>query len=222
MLSKHVSICIALSLATAGAFAAPSWNLAGDYLEDTNPNGQWTYGQTSGGTFSALAWNAATSSYGIAAAGETFIYQNTRGYYDFGIDPGKVSLEADWGNPAVRWIAPSSGSYTFAVAIGGSTAGGPGGFGNNFASYAGLTIDGVDRAANSFAGNVKAWSFTEFLGAGAVVVAFVTNPGYANGGNTQTEMAISMIPEPSSIVLMGLGLGALLLRGRRGEAFERL
>jgi hypothetical protein len=194
---------------------ATGWNLARDYLDNANPNGQWSYGQELGGAFSLLAWNAGTSSYGVAEEGQVFVYKNTTGVSDFGIDTGKVSLESDWGNAAVRWIAPSAGDYAIAVAIGGSTAAGLGGFGNNFAEYAALVIDGAERASDSFIDNVERWSFTQFLDAGSSVVAFVSNPGFASGGNTQTDIAISTVPEPSSAVLFGLGFGLLWYRQKK-------
>ena len=200
--------------------SATAWNLAADYLPDANPNGQWSYGQVMAGTgaFSSLPWNAATDSYGVAAAGEVFIYKNMTGVSDFGIGAGMVSLQSDWGNAAVRWIAPSSGAYTFTIMIGGSTASGAGGYGNNFAQYATLSIDGVVRSADSFSNNVKQWNLTELLGVGSIVVASVVNQGFADGGNTQTEISISAVPEPASAVLLGLGIGLLIFMRRRSAA----
>ena len=142
---------------------------------------------------------------------ETFIYQNQAAVLDFGIAPGKVSLESDWGNAAVRWTAPSTGTYAFTVAVGGTLASGPGGFGNNFAQYAGVKVNGADAAADSFAGNLKQWAFTVSLLAGATVDTFVRNPGFAAGGNTQTEISISVVPEPADGLLLALGFGVVLL-----------
>jgi len=208
---RSLSCSLVLATAAVSASAASSWDLAGDYAEATNPNGAWTYGQIPGGTFSALAWNAGTNSYGIAAVGETFIYKNT-GVYDYGIATGKVSLESDWGDAAVRWTAPSAGAYAFTIAVGGSTAGGPGGTGNNFASQAGVRVNGIAQAQDSFASNIKSWSFTVSLAAGGTVDTFVLNPGFAGSGNTQTEISVSAVPEPVSALLLALGLGGLALR----------
>lgn len=215
---KTLSIVLASAVSVATASASPSWDLATDYADATNPNGAWTYGEIPGGAFSALAWNAGTSSYGVAAVGETFIYRRDEAGTDFGIAQGKVSLEADWGDPAVRWTAPAVGAYIFTIAVGGTTASGPGGFGNNFATYAGVRVNGLDQVANAFAGNVKSWSFTTTLAAGGTVDTFVLNPGFAAGGNTQTDVSVSAVPEPAGALLLALGIGGLALhRFQRGR-----
>lgn len=215
-----VTILAAVSAQASPVSAgATAWNLAGDYLADMNPNGPWSYGQvSSSGAFSLLSWNADTDSYGVAAPGEVFVYQNTTGVSDFGIGAGKVSLQSDWGNAAVRWIAPSSGTYAFTIDVGGSTSSGPNGFGNMFAQYAVLTIDGAERASDLFADNVKQWNFTAFLDAGSIVVASVMNPGFAAGGNTQTDISISTVPEPASSLLLGVGFALLICLRKRSAA----
>lgn len=216
---RTVSLLLA-STTLATAASATSWDLAADYAADTNPNGAWTYGEIPNGTFSALAWNAGTASYGVAAVGQAFLYKRTAAGTDFGIGEGKVSLEADWGDPAVRWTAPTTGTYTFSIAVGGTTANGPGGFGNNFATYAGVQVNGMVRTENSFIGNVKSWSFTATLNAGDLVDTYVLNPGFASGGNTQTEILVSSVPEPASLWLLALGIGGLALRRHHGRKVE--
>ena len=212
---KSFSCALVLATAALSASAATSWSLSDDYAEATNPNGSWTYGSLPGGTFTALAWNSSTSSYGIAAAGQTFIYKNTSGTFAFGIDAGQVSLEADWGNPDVRWTALSAGTYSFSIAVGGSQAAGGGGTGNNFVAEAGVRVNGVDPAQDSFASNVKSWNFTVTLSAGDTVDTFVLNPGFAASGNTQTKILVSAVPEPASALMLALGLGGLAAMRRR-------
>jgi len=217
---KTLSTVLAGATLAASASAA-SWDLATDYAPPTNPNGAWTYGEIPGGSFSALAWNAGTGSYGNGVLGQAFIYKRTSAGTDYGIGQGKVSLEADWGDPAVRWTAPTAGDYTFTIAVGGSTASGPGGYGNNYATHAGVAVNGITQAADAFVGNVKTWSFTATLAAGGTVDTYVLNPGSANGGNTQTEISVSSVPEPASALLLALGIGGLALR-RFGRGASQL
>jgi len=225
MFRKHLAVPMGLALATMSAVAAPDWDLATDYLTNTNPNGVWQYGEVTASpanTFSTLAWNAGTSSYGVAAANNTFIYQNTSGSFAFGISNGKISLESDWGNAAVRWTAPAAGMYAFSIVVGGSLMTGGGGYGNNFADLAGVKINGVDEAfdsqTNTPTDKFTQWSFTVALGAGGTVDTFVLNPGPPNGGNTQTEISVTAVPEPSTTLLLAMGVGALAMRFRRKTA----
>ena len=115
----------------------------------------------------------------------------------------------------MRWTAPAAGIYQFDIAVGGSTAPGPNGFGNNFATYGGVKVNGVNQIEDLFAANVKSWTFSVALALGETVDAFVLNPGFANGGNTQTEFAVTAVPEPATALLLGLGCVAVLVRARR-------
>lgn len=219
----RLALILAIATLSASAHAvvqvpAAAWSLAGDYQEAQNPNGAWQYGQMAGGSFQALAWNASTSSYGVAAAGNAFVYKRTAPGADFGIASGQVSLESDWGTAAVRWTAPAAGSYAFSVDIGGSLMSGPGGYGNNFALLSQILVDGVSVAPSSSIDGangtfkLQSWQFTRALQAGATVDTFVVNPGYASGGNTQTLIGITAaVPEPASAAL--LLTGALVLGG---------
>jgi hypothetical protein len=202
------------------AAQATSWDLASQYSPVT-PTAPWSYGSvlSDGSGFTSLAWDAATSTYGVGLANSgAFVYKNVFGGAAYGVANGQVSLESDWGDAAVQWTAPSTGVYNIVAAIGGTqaTEGTPAvgyGTGNAFAQYAGLSVNGV-RQTGSFSDNVKSWDLTDIsLLAGQTIEAYVINPGGPGSGNTQTELTISQVPDGGLTGgLLGgalLGLGAL-------------
>jgi len=228
-----IVVCISMLIGLLGssAYATGSWSLVGDWnanLSHANPNGAWSYGQVVGGVFSTQPWSSVVADntpgyFGVPGnyAAGAFVYQNTASWANYGVNPGQISLESDWGSAAVRWTAPSTGDYDIAVAIGGTTAieAGPQGvdygFGNNFAYNAGLNING-NTTAGSFSGNVMSWDIDDvLLHAGQSVTAYVINPGYADGGNTQTTFTVTSVPEPTTMIagaLLLLPFGASTLR----------
>jgi len=178
-----------------------TWDLTADWNPPANPNGAWSYGEISGGVFTPLAWvggnTSGSTDYAYGSASGGFVYQNTNAVTFDDIDPGQISLESDWGSAAVRWTAPTAGAYNLTVSIGGSTQPGAGGYGNNFASDAALNINGVSQSASAFLNNVMSWNLTGVvLNAGTTVDAFVTNPGYANGGNTEVTFTVNLTGAP--------------------------
>ena len=211
-LLQRMSIIGAFALAL-GAHGQ-TWDLEGNWAPPANPNGAWQYGQVVGGTFSQLAWTGA--SYGVPGVG-AFIYQNNNAVLMYGVQPGDVTLESDWGNAAAQWTAPTSGQYSFTINIGGSLQNVNGGYGNNFAQDSLVSVNGALVGANSSLDNGSvnemSWSFTRTLTAGSTVDAYVVNPGYANGGNNDTHFTVQSVPEPAPFA--ALGLGALFVLRRR-------
>jgi hypothetical protein len=193
------------------ACAGASWDLAGDWNPPANPNGAWAYGNYgSSNSFVYLTFvtngvdGGAEGGY-LPADGEYydggFIYENLVGSAAYGINPGQVSLECNWGTPVARWTAPASGSYNISVSIGGTTQQEGPGFGNNFAQFAGLNINLVLQTG-SYADNVVSWTFSNIsLNAGTTVDAYVPYQGYADGGDTQAIFHIDAVGASGAPVL---------------------
>ena len=209
---KHL-IAAVLGAILSQQYANASWDLTADWNPPANPNVAWSYGEISGagGSFTALAWVPGNYPNAVGLYGSlsgAFVYQNSAATPYYGIAPGQISIESDFGSAAVQWTAPATGNYNIAVTMGGTTAweNGPG-YGNNFAQYAGLDINGNIQTPSSFVNNVMSWDINGVaLTAGAAVDAYVINPGYANCGNTETTFRVTAVPEPTTLVA-----GALLL-----------
>ena len=182
----------------SSAHAGASWDLAGDWNPPANPNGAWSYGDYDGGSFVSVPYLVDPNIGGAGCYSPSqpngFIYLNLTGSAAYGIAPGQISLEADDGTPVARWTAPASDLYNISVMIGGTTLSEGGGYGNNFAQFAGLNINMVGQTNFSFIDNVKSWTFSNvWLNAGATVDAYVACPGYANGGNTETIFHVDAV-----------------------------
>ena len=208
---EQFAISLLMSVAlTCGssAYAGASWDLAGDWNPPANPNGAWTYGDYDSNALVNLTYMSndvgGAGAYLPVGGGATdgFIYKNLTGGLAYGIYPGQVSLESDWGTAVARWTAPTSGFYDISVLIGGTTVTEGGGYGNNFAQDAGLNINMVGQTADSFDNNVKSWTFANILlSAGTTVDAYVAYPGFANGGNTQTSFHVDAVAQPPLLTI---------------------
>jgi hypothetical protein len=206
MKSAHaLTISISLVLASS-AYAGTSWDLEGDWAPPANPNGAWSYGQYVSGSFQALPWDSTDDLYDNGSTNNGFVYRNNTGSAEYGLAPGAVSMESNWGTPVVRWTAPTSGMYDIGVEIGGTENNEGPGYGNHFASYSGLKINGAAQGDTSFANNVKTWTLNSvFLAGGSAVDAYVPYEGFG-GGDNQTFFHVAAVPEPAPFAIVGLGL----------------
>jgi PEP-CTERM motif len=237
MTIKQASLLSFVLVLTSAANAqdATKWLLSRDWSPPANPNGAWSYGEYIGGTltgkvgtplaggsFFAENWNKAGNYYGDDADAKGHytggvVYKNTTNKAAFGIGTGEISLESDWGTAAVRWTAPTTGTYFFEAQIGGQLGPANGAFGNSFVEYAGVNINGTALAPTSSL--MTATSSKQVFRAkdlslkrGSTIDAYVANPGGitpANGGNTQLRMYVFEVPAPEPAAFIGLGLGVL-------------
>ena len=67
-----------------------------------NPNGAWSYGEYLSGSFVNLAYTNGAYYYNGTAQDGGFIYMNTGSGLAYGIEPGQVSVESDWGTAVAR------------------------------------------------------------------------------------------------------------------------
>ncbi|MGA9451657.1 MAG: hypothetical protein WBW41_10010 [Verrucomicrobiia bacterium] len=102
---KLIQICMLGAVLAFGwsAYAGESWDLAGDWNPPANPNGAWTYGDYDSGSFTNLTYmtNGVDGVEGgyLPVGGDGFIYKNLTGSAAYGIGPGQVSLESNYGTP---------------------------------------------------------------------------------------------------------------------------
>ena len=179
-----------------------SWSLKNDFSFTANPNRQWAYGYGVGSSFVISSYVSTfgsadySTNYWFDSAGSPSVGKCTQSYATYGIDPGEVTLESDWGVPTVRWTAPFTATFTVLVQFGGTTAFQGVGFGNVNANLAGVQVNNVEQLYVSFIDNVKTFSFTVTLNGGGIIDAYVGQ--HYIGGNTMTKFTIDAIAPSSS------------------------
>jgi hypothetical protein len=217
--------------------AAEGASLEGDFSVASNPNGDWSYGYLDGGGFNiydttatAITFTAWTSSAGLfdpygnigrVTGGPLEAFGSYR-------EDGQIILGPD--NPngsrltAARWTAPAAGTYKIAATFTGQRID-PGGnnstvtvLHNGAPLFSGEVNGFVGRAVNGFSdgfGSAPAQSYS-----GSAVLAMgdtidFTNDGGAYIGPVGVVGEISLVPEPASLVLFGVGVFTLACRCRR-------
>ena len=201
--------------------SAQTWDAAGQFSsQNGNPNGVWTYGEYDNVTglfkkYQSFSGPAETPAWG----GDSDIYLNDSGHLNYGVDPGNLSLHADYGTPVLRFTAPTAGDYLIDVSIGGTTQFAYGGFGNNDAILAGVNINGQADLAGSYSGLTNLFTLyqTVVLHAGDKVDVYVGHRFI--GGNTNTSVTFSrtVTPEPSTtaFAISALASAGFALRRRK-------
>lgn len=197
---------------------AQVWDAAGDWNPPFNPNGVWSYGQyNSMGNFESLVYDSFNTQYdwNYMPGSGAQIWENNYGYARYGVNPGQVSLDSAYGTAVVRFTAPTTGNYSFDIAIGGTEIPEHGAEGNALAQYGNVSVGGTIVGRTSFISNIALWTFSSPLTAGENVDAYVSDIGVPAAANTALTFTVNAVPEPASYLVLGVGALGLLIRRKR-------
>ncbi len=201
--------------------AAQSYNAATDFSAVSNPNGAWSYGYTStlGSAFildttntasylgTALSgWEGFTSSDGIpyvlknGSGSPVTLVNTTYAPGQLAEHPGKQGQYVD-----VRWTAPFSGTFSLAATFSGLSS-----LGDSVDVH--ILHNGVSIFNSTVFGSPSPTSYSGLQGIVAGdTIDFVA--GFGSDGNYDddtTGLSASIVPEPGTLGLVGMGLGCLL------------
>ncbi len=225
---KESLFLLVFGIAGANAFAL-DWDYAADFSPSSNPAGGWTYGWRGTIPGTALAeFNLSGNAAGVSGSLDYWqnntipfmgCYKNNSGLgFDGGegtLTPiGEASMHPGNGlNAVARWTAPANGTYFYsfsAAAFGGNI---------NGISSLHLVVNGVmiDMALANIPytyGPVHNGSVNLLTGD---VMDFVVDmeDGNFNHDSTGVRAHISTVPEPATMLALGVGFVALLKRRKK-------
>jgi len=205
--------------------SAQSYNAAGDFSATSNPNGAWSYGYSFGvgSTFHLDTTNTALYAPGVPLSGwlgnensvpftgyPYVVHNGTAGPVSINVNtvyqPGQLGLHPGDSNEVsvVRWTAPFSGTFSIATTFSGLSSVGDSAdvhILHNGSSLFNSTVIGSPSPAS--------YSAPQSILAGDTIDFVVGNGG--NGLNDDTTvLSASIVPEPGTLGLVGMGLGCLL------------
>lgn len=217
---KSIKVLIAAALLSFGLCAsaqATTWNLAGDFSASTNPNGAWTYGYEQSFnstiiTYSNPAWNDPTNNY----LGTPALWKNTGSTTAYGVAPGEVSLHP--GSHGEFSIARWTSSITGYVDLTGYFGAGD----IHPMSYYITKNSGLTLFSDPNDINTKSFSLSTLVGIGDTIdfMVGVGPHGDYYYGNTPVSANIAPVPEPGTMVLLGMGVFGVAVYGKRRKNKE--
>jgi hypothetical protein len=227
-------LAVVIVAASASIYCSASiYDVAADFeagwLAQTNPNGVWSYGYSAGFTNSislytntvqngvngpnAQYWLTPSVDIGTSPSAE---YNDGPAYNDGNVNflPNEFLLVSGIGGEYSNLIftAPASGIYSIVSSFRGAQYG--------IGVAIGVVVNGstVWQSTINAEGQVVPYNATLPLTSGETVVFSVgPNGGLQNTGLAATISQVTQTPEPTSITLLGTGLGALLRRRRRSK-----
>lgn len=211
---------VAVSCVILAAASAHATSIAGDYSVVSNPNGDWVYGRTNDLAVSTLTtmnvrwaagWYLGNVGHGGPSVHDVVPNVQTAGVLVWS-DTGPFLWAKDNSNgyPVIRWTAPTSGTFSIIGEFEGADSRGV-----NNQVY--VVINGTTAFSDAVTstGDLAPFSLTNVnLTAGDHVDFLLTN----TGGDTETgwtRVNASIVPEPSTALLVGIGLALVSVHTRR-------
>jgi hypothetical protein len=206
-------------LALPNAVSASS--AAGDFSSSSNPNGAWSYGWSStlGSAFNLDTSNTTNHDGTTGLSGwmgnqapdgaPDVLYNatsNTITWVATTFQPGQLGLSPGTGQyVVVRWTAPSTGQFSITSAFSGLSS-----LGDSVDVH--ILRNGISIFDSTVVGspNPTTYSGLQNLSIGNTIDFVV---GWGSNGNNHddtTGLTASIVPEPSTLGLVGAGLGCLL------------
>ena len=202
---------------------ALAYDAAADFSSINNPNGVWNCGWSAslGGTFNLDTTNT-PAFHGLGLSGwlegnpatdyaPYVIHNGTANpitYVNTTWQPGQLALNPGGSNYAVlRWTAPSSGQYNISATFSGLSS-----IGASTDVHILLNGSSIFDSAVNGSPAPTSYSGLQSLSAGDQIDFAV---GFGSNGNDHEDVtgltaSIVAVPEPSTLGLMGAGLGCLL------------
>jgi len=214
MVKKMLCLVCMVALLTGTAYGAIGdvWDLGDSYSEADNPNGAWSYRNSSNSSLlltTAQVWGAGPLAWSTnGAMGGAWYFRPDLG--QFTAQPIDDFVTA--GGLQIRWVSPVTGTIDITGSLWGIWGGASYEVFVSPVAVAGLTISKGSGAAPGGGATAAADNRTPFGLQMSVMAGDVVD--FHVGGGSGGEYRIEQIPEPMTMSLLGLGALGLLRRRR--------